>query len=189
MINGRGGGRGGNAEDTCDCSHLRRLPCACKALTVVSMTPSGSDTKGRLRVSLEIAADPTSTALLLAGPSAMDMWPGLRRVGTVEGLVRAEAPISTETADVLVRAEPPRRLPTSFVTHFAFTATEADQAAVPDSDGTLTLQYSEKGGEVSTHAVLELTPRGAGSLGQIHQLAEGFLDNLRTAAELRSTAA
>ena len=152
------------------------------------MMPSGN-THTRLRVTREIAADPTSTALLLAGPSAMDMWPGLRRIGTVDGLVRAEAPVSTQTADVLVRAEPPRRLPTSFVTNFAFTATEANQAEVPDADGTLTLQYSERDGEVSTHAVLELTPRGDGTLNVIHQLAEGFLENLRTAAELRATAA
>lgn len=119
----------------------------------------------------------------------MEMWPGLRRIGTVDGLVRAEAPVLSDTADVLIRAEPPRRLPTSFVTTFAFTATEANQAPVPDSDGTLTLQYSERDGEVSTHAVLELTARTDGSLCPIHQLAEGFLDNLRIAAELRATAA
>lgn len=152
------------------------------------MAPSGN-IQTRLRVTREIAADPTSTALLLAGPSAMDMWPGLRRIGTVDGLVRALAPVTDQTADVLVRAAPPRRLPTSFVTTFAFTATSENEVAVPDADGTLTLQYSERHGEVSTHAVLELIPRGDGNLNPIQQLAEGFLDNLGTAAERRATAA
>ena len=41
----------------------------------------------RTRVSRRIAADPTSTALLLAGPTAVDLWPGARRVAEGDGLV------------------------------------------------------------------------------------------------------
>lgn len=149
-----------------------------------------------VRVERTIAADPTSTALLLAAPSALDMVPGLRRLGTVDGLVRAEASFPTMTTVVLVRAEPPKRLPTSFVTHFAVTSPAADHGQLPDVDGTLKLEYAGvPGSEVSTRAVLELAPAAnapadsSATPVDLEALAREFLANLARAAEQRSHAA
>lgn len=149
-----------------------------------------------VRVERTIAADPTSTALLLAAPAALDMVPGLRRIGTVDGLVRAEAAFPTVTAVVLVRAQPPKRLPTSFVSHFAVTSPTAAHRDLPDLEGTLKLEYAgQPGGEVSTRAVLELAPAETPAASpsatavDLAALAREFLDNLARAAELRSHAA
>ena len=75
----------------------------------------------RTRCSRRIAADPTSTALLLAGPSAMELWPGVRRVAAVEGgmVVETRLPARPHAA-ATVRALPPHRTPTSYVTRFAW---------------------------------------------------------------------
>ena len=102
----------------------------------------------RIRVTRQIAADPTSTALLLAGPTALDLWPGVRRVGEAGGraLVEAEIPPARATA-ATVRALPPRRTPTSYVTTFQWAG-----PSLPATTGRLTLAYD--GG--TTAAVLTL---------------------------------
>ena len=86
----------------------------------------------RLRVTRRICADPTSTALLLAGPTALELWPGVRRVGDVGGraLVEAELALARSERDRVptaasVHARPPRRTPTAFVTRFSWTGPDA----------------------------------------------------------------
>jgi len=156
------------------------------------MTTSPETT--RIRVLRRIDADPTSTALLLAGPAALELWPGVRRIADVGGraLVEAELapgePVHGPTA-ASVRALPPQRTPTSFVSRFAWTG-----PGLPVTDGTLTLAYAPGShGAPATTAVLTL--HSAGVVGSrvdaaaLQAMAEGFLDNLARAAEARSTAA
>ena len=153
-------------------------------------------TRTRTRVVRRIGADPTSTALLLAGPAALELWPGVRRVGEVNGraLVEAELELSRQESERVptaasVRALPPQRTPTSFVTRFAWTG-----PGLPVTEGTLTLAYAPGAdGAPSTHAALTLDSDGledsrvdAAALGA---MAEGFLANLARAAESRNRAA
>lgn len=147
----------------------------------------------RTRVARRIGAEPTSTALLLAGPAALELWPGVRRVGEVGGRVLVEAALDAREQGVptaaSVRAQPPRRTPTSFVTRFAWTG-----PGLPVTDGVLTLSYAPGAdGAPSTSAELALESTGvAASRLEPHDLramAEGFLANLARAAESRSRAA
>lgn len=150
----------------------------------------------RTRVTRRITADPTSTALLLAGPTALDLWPGVRRVGEADGRVLVEAELSVSRSEAersstsaVVRALPPRRTPTAYVTRFAWSGPE-----LPVTTGQLTLTYAPTGeGTPVTHAVLTLDSTGVESsrLDQLHiaVMAEGFLANLARAAESRSHAA
>ena len=138
-----------------------------------------------------ICADPTSTALLLAGPTALELWPGVRRVGSVGGLalVETELPTAPRTTAATVRALPPRRTPTSFVTRFAWTG-----PGLPVTDGTLTLAYAPGAdGTPSTHAALTLDSDGLEDsrvdARALEAMAEGFLANLARAAESRNRAA
>ena len=149
----------------------------------------------RTRVTRRITADPTSTALLLAGPTALDLWPGVRRVGAADGrlLVEAELDALPESeprpTSAVVRALPPRRTPTAYVTRFGWTGPD-----VPGTTGQLTLAYAPTGdGSPVTHAVLTLDSSGLDD-SRLDQLAlatmaEGFLANLARAAESRSRAA
>lgn len=138
-----------------------------------------------------IAADPTSTALLLAGPTALDLWPGVTRLAP--GLVSACVPsLAAHPAEVHVRALPPRRLPTSYVTRFAFAG-----PSLPSTDGAVTLAYAACAGvPVATSATLSLTFTPSGGPGErsrvaaaFRAMALGFLDNLAAAAEARADAA
>lgn len=158
----------------------------------------------RVRVSRRIGAEPTSTALLLAGPTALELWPGVRRVGEVGGraLVEAELQLSQTVLErsptaAAVIAHPPRRTPTSFVTRFAWTG-----PGLPVTDGVLTLSYApglERLREVSrpvssaTEAELVLDADGLSESRMDEQaltgMAEGFLANLARAAERRRSAA
>ena len=148
------------------------------------------DDSTRTRVSRRIGADPTSTALLLAGPAALELWPGVRRVGEVGGraLVELEQTEPAPTA-AAVRALPPQRTPTSFVTRFAWTG-----PGLPVTDGVLTLGYAPGGdGAPTTQAVLTLHSTGLAEsridVPALVAMAEGFLANLARAAESRSRAA
>lgn len=158
----------------------------------------------RLSLERRIAADPTSTALLLAGPTAVDLWPGARRDGEVDGRVRVTAALprlavlpggrrdahpdsqadgrTTGATEVLVTALPPRRTPVSFVTRFAW----AGSVDVPDVDGTLTLRYD---GPLATRAQLDLRTDGDLERAGVGGMAGEFLANLAAAAEARATAA
>ena len=161
------------------------------------MTPANRDgDRTRTRVVRRICADPTSTALLLAGPAALELWPGVRRVGEVGGRALVEAELEVARAEperiataASVRAQPPRRTPTSFVTRFAWTG-----PGLPVTDGVLTLAYAPGAdGTPSTHAALELDSRGVAESRldavALTAMAEEFLANLARAAEARSRAA
>ena len=143
----------------------------------------------RARVTRSIAADPTSTALLLAGPAAMDLWPGLRRVGEAAGQVLVETELAQGTAAGGVRARPPRRTPTAYVTRF-----QTSGPGLPDASGTLTLGYLPSADAIHfTEAALEVEADGLRRSGlsetSLQALVTGFLDNLADAAEARSRAA
>jgi hypothetical protein len=142
----------------------------------------------RIRADRRISADPTSTALLLAGPAAVDLWPGVRRVGAVDGrlLVEAELPQQRVSTAATVLVEPPRRTPTSFVTEFEWVG-----PALPRTSGVLTLTYAAGGDGPTTAASLVLVSDDAGALSEpvLQRLAAAFLDNLRELAESRSHAA
>ena len=154
----------------------------------------------RVTVRRRISADPTSTALLLAAPSACELWPGVHRVGEVpEGLlVETVLPgppdVPDRTTTAIVRALPPRRTPVTFVSHFEVTGT-----GLPETSGRLHLSYTDCSDSTCTLAELTLQcappAEGVALLGWSHattlfeRMADGFLDNLAVAAEQRSHAA
>ena len=149
----------------------------------------------RLRVVRRIGADPTSTALLLAGPTALELWPGVRRVGEVgrRALVEAElagAPVEGDRPTAAsVTARPPRRTPTAFVTRFSWTGPD-----LPVTTGVLTLTYGPGGhGVPSTGAELLLDVEGLEQSRldgpALTAMAEGVLGDLARAAEQRRRAA
>lgn len=150
----------------------------------------------RVRATRRIAADPTSTALLLAGPTAVDLWPGLRRVGEADGCVLVEPDVDPSPSEhgrrpatVAVRILPPRRTPTAYVTRFEWSGPE-----LAGTTGRLTLAYAPaEDGTPGTHAVIEIASAGGqdGPLdaAALLAMAEGFLANLSRAAESRSRAA
>lgn len=148
----------------------------------------------RTRVARRIAADPTSTALLLAGPASLELWPGLRRVADTDGGVLVEAELRGGASDlprrrvaVTVSARPPSRTPTAYVTRFRWTAAE-----LPVGTGELKLAYAPTGdGTPVTHALLTLMTEDDDRLDRrtLDVMAEGFLTNLARAAEARSRAA
>lgn len=144
----------------------------------------------RTQVSRRIAADPTSTALLLAGPTAFELWPGVRRVAEVSGRIVVEADVLPDrTAAASVRALPPRRTPTAYVSRFEWAG-----SGLPETRGELTLGYLPlEDGVVATFAELVLDSASfegsAVDPSALELLAHGFLDNLATAAETRSRAA
>ncbi|MDT7536587.1 MAG: hypothetical protein QOI82_172 [Actinomycetota bacterium] len=144
----------------------------------------------RIRAERRICADPTSTALLLAGPAAVDLWPGIRRVGAVDGrvLVEAELPQQRFPTAATVLVAPPRRTPTAFVTEFEWVG-----PSLPRTRGVLTLTYAAGGDGPTTAASLVLDRDDAvtGALPEpaLQRLADAFLDNLRELAESRSHAA
>lgn len=149
----------------------------------------------RTRVTRRIQADPTSTALLLAAPTAVELWPGVRRVGEAGGRALVEAQLPAEPqltaapqTAATVRAQPPRRTPTAFVTRFEWSG-----PGLPRTCGELTLAYLAGDATPATAASLQLDSDDIeGSRLDRHvltKMAEGFLANLAVAAERRSTAA
>lgn len=152
-------------------------------------------TRTRIRVVRRIGADPTSTALLLAGPAALELWPGVRRVGAVGGRALVEAEIVAAAQDserfptaASVRALSPQRTPTSFVSRFAWSG-----HGLPGTEGTLTLAYAPGAdGDPATQAELTLDSDGLErsrvDAATLEGMAEGFLANLARAAECRNRA-
>jgi hypothetical protein len=157
-----------------------------------------TDGGNRTRVARRIAADPSSTALLLAGPSALELWPGVTRVATlgdadqrvlVDAVLPADLPQQRRSTAATVRVLPPRRTPTSYVLAFDWSG-----PVLPLTTGELALSYapgSESG--PSTLAVLTLDSSrlldSALSPPALTALAEAFLANLAALAESRSSAA
>jgi hypothetical protein len=143
----------------------------------------------RTRADRRIAADPTSTALLLAGPAAVELWPGVRRVGPVADRILVEADLSDQSTAATVLVQPPRRTPTAFVTRFEWVG-----PSLPPTTGELTLRYvAGVDDSPATAALLVLESEGvdgsALSAQNLQALAERFLDNLARLAESRSHAA
>lgn len=162
-----------------------------------------------IEVTRRIAADPTSAALLLAAPTAVALWPGVRRVEVAAGPgpaatdrleVEVELPAALAGADpgspehtvAVVHARPPRRTPTSFVLRFGFAADP-----LPPTRGSLTLRYADQpvsgvaGGPPETDAVLRLDlPADPAAAGEpLTAMARDFLANLGALAERRARAA
>jgi len=157
----------------------------------------------RICVERHVRADPTGTALLLSGPAALELWPGVRRVGELGGRVLVEADVAGPTeltpeatsaltappavtaASVLAR--PPRRTATAFVSSFGWTGPD-----LPGTEGRLTLSYAPGDGVPSTRAELVLEAEGleASRLDAdvLTAMAVGFLANLAGAAESRRAA-
>jgi hypothetical protein len=141
------------------------------------------------RAARRINADPTSTALLLAGPAALELWPGVRRVGESAGRAVVATELTGWPTSATVRALPPQRTPTAFVTRFEWVG-----AGLPVTTGELTLGYAPGvDGTPSTSAQLTLhSDSVVGSRvdpAALQHLADGFLANLAQAAESRSHAA
>ena len=157
---------------------------------------ASTDNGTRIRVTRRICADPTSTALLLAGPTAVDLWPGVRRVGDAGGALLVEAdlqgPWTSEQVPptaATVRALPPKRTPTAYVSRFTFAG-----PGLPHTDAVLTLAYvGSLDGTPVTHAALVLETEDDEDAridrAGLAAMAERFLHNLRRAAEARSAAA
>ena len=143
----------------------------------------------RTRVSRHIEADPTSTALLLTGPTAIDLWPGLRRVAEVSGRVVVETDLPERPAAASVRALPPQRTPTAYVTRFEWAG-----PGLPATSAELTLSF-EAAADGASGTLAELLLTGSGFSGTVLDeptltaMAEGFLANLAHAAESRNRAA
>ncbi len=154
-------------------------------MTAVSPTPGAP-----LRATQRIAADPTSTALLLAGPSAFELWPGVRRVADLGGGVVVETALAEGRAVAAsVRALPPQRTPTAYVTRFTWVG-----PGLPATTGELVLTHAPAvPGERATLATLELTcddlPGSDLDAATLDVMARAFLANLARAAELRNRAA
>jgi hypothetical protein len=136
-------------------------------------------------LSRQVAAEPASLALLLAGPTAVELWPGARRVGEFGDrfTVQADFP-DGEPGEVHLKALPPHRTPTSFVIRFAYSG-----GGVPRTDGTITLTSQGNG---STRA--QLTLHWEGGIDRLlredtERKAASFLDTLARTAEQRSSAA
>lgn len=138
-----------------------------------------------------IAADPTSTALLLASPAAIELWPQavVTRGGRGPAEVLLHVPgrgwVATQ-----VRAAPPLRTPTLFRIRFTVTAasphdwptTPATRDDAWEVEGRLDLVYAEG----KTCAQLEIT---GWPLGELDEAAEMFLRRLAQRAERRADAA
>jgi hypothetical protein len=120
----------------------------------------------------------------------MDLWPGVQRVAPARRglLVETQLPSRPHVA-ATVRAQPPLRTPSSYVTRFAW-----DGPGLPAADGTLTLSFvpAEDGtNETEARLVLEVEAASGTALDDLtlREQAKGFLANLATAAETRSRAA
>lgn len=147
----------------------------------------------RTRAVRRIAADPASTALLLAAPTALELWPGVRPVGRAGDrvLVDAVLPTRPQVTAATVSAHPPQRTPTAFLTRFAWHGPD-----LPRTRGSLRVSAALRAaGEVGpgTTAELLLESEDVESSGldaaALAGMAEAFLDNLAAAAEHRNQAA
>lgn len=140
-----------------------------------------------LRAERRIAADPTSVALLLAGPTAVDLWPGSRRDGETDGRLRVQADVPEQGVhDIFVTIDPPQRTPVAFVCRFV-----AEQPALGlQVGGELTLAYEGRDATIAS-IVLEIStplPSSPEKLAIASDRAETFLGNLARVAEAAAAA-
>jgi hypothetical protein len=94
-----------------------------------------------------IPSDPASTALLLAGPSALAFWPGIQHVDGLLSPLSAETAIAGSARRLVVRAEPPQRTPTAYVTSF-----RVDAEGLPSASGQLRVTRHGWVGDVAADA-------------------------------------
>ncbi len=130
-----------------------------------------------------IAADPTSVALLLNGPAAGELWPGVVEVDSSSArlALRARVP-GRGTVDARVTVTPVRSMPTSYGATFTI---ESD--ALPPMPGRLNLSYESPGSaRRTTRAVIVIDYRGPYP-ERLRRLAQRYLDNVAAAAETRPT--
>lgn len=136
-------------------------------------------------LSRQVTAEPASLALLLAGPTAVELWPGARRIGEFGDRLTVEADLPDgEQSEVLLQALPPRRTPTSFVIRFEYSGD-----GIPRTNGTITLTSQGNGS-----SRVELALRWEGGIDRLiredtEHKAASFLTTLATTAEERSSAA
>lgn len=133
----------------------------------------------------DVAADPASVALLLAGPGAAAAWPGVKSIQSVGEPMQvcAEVP-GRGPLRAVVFTQAPVRTPTAFVFGFTVSAT-----GLPGFRGRLLIGHSfDTGGVSGSRLQLSLDYEGD-SPERLHDLAEGFLKNLCEIAEGRSRAA
>ena len=98
-------------------------------------------------LSSQVAAEPASLALLLAGPTAVELWPGARRIGEFGDRLTVEADLPDgEQSEVHLQALPPHRTPTSFVIRFEYSGD-----GVPRTNGTITLTSQGNGSSRVPH--------------------------------------
>jgi hypothetical protein len=153
-----------------------------------------------------VPADPASTALLLAGPSALEFWPGVTEVDGVLSPLSARAALAGDSQRrVVVRSQPPRRTATAYITTFV-----VDADGLPSASGVLRVtgqdwlggsvvpeQSAHRGGVGEVHAVsasiqLELrtdVDYDAGVEQEIAAAAQRFLDNIAAFAGDRAVPA
>jgi len=140
-----------------------------------------------LRAERRIAADPTSVALLLAGPTAVDLWPGSHRDGESDGRLRVEADIPQQgTHHIYVTIDAPLRTPVAFVCRFT---AEQPQLGL-HVDGELTLAYDGPDATLASIALEVSTPvpSNAEKTSIATDRALSFLGNLARVAEAAAAA-
>ena len=136
-------------------------------------------------LSRQVSAEPASLALLLAGPTAVELWPGARRVGEFGDRLTVEADLPDGgQSEVHLQALPPRRTPTSFVIRFEYSGN-----GIPRTSGTIILTSQGNG-----RTRVELVLRWEGGIDRLiredtEHKAASFLAKLATTAEERSSAA
>lgn len=95
-----------------------------------------------------VPGDPASTALLLAGPSALEFWPGITHIDGVVSPVSARAALAGESQRrVVINSQPPKRTPTAYVTTFSI-----DADGLPSASGVLRVTRHDWAGTPSSSA-------------------------------------
>ena len=158
------------------------------------LPPRAAGADPRLHHARAVAADPTSLALLLAGPATLDLWPGaVRGTDVPRGRLLLELDLPTAPTTLLLRVEAPVRTVTSYLLRFSATG-----EAFPTVDGVLrvTRDASRPLGdgpavlgslvELDLHPHAVLLPAVRDVVGR---LASDFLDVFAAAGEGRAAAA
>ena len=158
------------------------------------LPPRAAGADPRLHHVRAVAADPTSLALLLAGPATLDLWPSVvRSTDAARGRLVLNLDLPSAPTTLLLRVDSPVRTVTSYVLHFQATGEE-----FPTVDGALrvTRDATRPFGdgpavpgslvELDLHPHAVLLPVVRDVLGR---LASDFLDVFTAAGEGRAAAA
>ncbi len=135
-----------------------------------------------------VPADPASTALLLAGPSALEFWPGLSRESGLLSPVSGRADLAGDPhRRIVIRSHPPRRTPTAYVTDFL-----VDADGLPSASGTLRIARQgwvsdgEPGADEPAAVPSPTSPRGAADSASNGSGSAGASDVAAVRLELRT---